>query len=524
MLHWKTCVSLSQNKSRLTAVARRDKCIQEHDNPVLSRASGKRMLCKQRGREPKKLPSTRPTDQAPITSYGESRKSQTDSKHARRQLTAWHPHPSQGLPSWFKHPSSHLVLRTSWCSCLALQSSDTFRVQPGPASRWRQGPPGWGWGGTGAERGCFPTAALPPAALGWPLPAPRASLTGQIPLWLPGGRRRPTAGRAGPGLPDHNAPWGTKGPPGADSACAPPTFPWRHERSVGITLAFGAPLYLPGSREAALGYRRRIAESSLSRFLPRPGRSGARWETAGGRRGGGGEPPCSPAAAGESRLGRWGGASNARRRRQRRSWEDAPVTGAAPPLRPGGGGAGGRVRGSVRLRGGVATATAGRLGPPRAAPAARGARRGATVIARPLASRLLSQATATAAVLCGRSCLACPVPSRVPVLVTGAGKGYAEFVPASGASGGGKAPKTGRRLEGDVASVADVRPLLEKSNIFIRVCIYLIAVKLLWSSLPGESPCKVSSGSCNANALCFDFRVHPIKYWVSVSRKYQTLL
>lgn len=194
MLHWKTWVSLSQNKSRLTAVARRDKCIQEHDNPVLSRASGKRMLCKQRGREPKKLPSTRPTDQAPITSYGESRKSQTDSKHARRQLTAWHPHPSQGLPSWFKHPSSHLVLRTSWCSCLALQSSDTFRVQPGPASRWRQGPPGWGWGGTGAERGCFPTAALPPAALGWPLPAPRASLTGQIPLWLPGGRRRPTAG------------------------------------------------------------------------------------------------------------------------------------------------------------------------------------------------------------------------------------------------------------------------------------------------------------------------------------------
>lgn len=154
----------------------------------------------------------------------------------------------------------------------------------------------------------------------------------------------------------------------------------------------------------------------------------------------------------------------------------------------------------------------GNGGAPRAAACGAGGSGRATVIARPLASRLLSQATATAAVLCGRSCLACPVPSRVPVLVTGAGKGYAEFVPASGASGGGKAPKTGRRLEGDVASVADVRPLLEKSNIFIRVCIYLIAVKLLWSSLPGESPCKVSSGSCNANALCFDFRVHPIKY------------
>lgn len=116
----------------------------------------------------------------------------------------------------------------------------------------------------------------------------------------------------------------------------------------------------------------------------------------------------------------------------------------------------------MRLRGGVATATAER---PRASArrvrggrhSPRGARARETVI--PCHGR---QRAAYGGCRAGdRRC-----------------SGYAEFVPARAASRGGKTPPVGRMLEGEVASVSGVRPPLGRSNILVRVCIYLIAVKL----------------------------------------------
>lgn len=95
------------------------------------------------------------------------------------------PRPSQLAPALLLGAATLCSLTSSpshlRCSCLALQSTDTVRGRPGPASCRGQGPPG---------RGRATRSPLPPCdqQSGVPLPAPQASLTGRTPP-RPAGRR-----------------------------------------------------------------------------------------------------------------------------------------------------------------------------------------------------------------------------------------------------------------------------------------------------------------------------------------------